>query len=37
VGEHRVQWNGARYASGVYFTRISAGGFHSTAKLLLLK
>ncbi|MFZ1081123.1 MAG: T9SS type A sorting domain-containing protein, partial [Candidatus Kryptoniota bacterium] len=37
VGEHVVQFNGSRFASGVYFYRLQAGSYSRTLKLLLLK
>ncbi len=36
-GHHRVQWNGASMASGVYLYRLDAGNAVQTRKLLLLK
>jgi hypothetical protein len=37
AGMHEVTFRGDRFASGVYFYRISAAGFTETKKLLLLK
>ncbi len=37
AGYHVIKWNAAKYASGVYFYRITAGDFVSTKKLMLLK
>jgi hypothetical protein len=37
AGYYKYQWNGVNFASGVYFYRITAGGFVSTKKLMLLK
>jgi hypothetical protein len=37
AGAHSVDWDAARYSSGVYFYRISAPGFSSTKKMTLLK
>lgn len=42
AGEHTIEWNGttdggSHVASGVYFYRISAGGFTDTRKMTLLK
>ncbi len=36
-GYYSYQWNGAKFASGVYFYRLTAGEFVSTKKLLILK
>ncbi len=36
-GYYEVQFNGNRYASGVYFYRISAGTFSQVKKMVLLK
>jgi len=37
AGSYNIQWNGANYASGVYFYRIEAGDFVSSKKLVLIK
>jgi hypothetical protein len=37
VGEHKVQFNAAGLASGVYMYRLQMGGFVQARKLLLLK
>jgi len=39
AGEHEITFNSAKYnlASGVYFYKLSAGGFTSVKKMLLLK
>ncbi len=37
AGEHVVTWDGARFASGVYFYRLEAGQFAQTRKMILLK
>jgi hypothetical protein len=37
AGTHRVVWDAAGYASGVYFYRLQAGGFIESKKLILLK
>jgi len=37
AGEHRVEWNAEGMPSGTYFYSLSAPGFTSTKKLLLLK
>jgi hypothetical protein len=36
-GEHEVQFNASRLASGVYFYRIDAGRYTATKKLMLVK
>lgn len=36
-GKYNVRWDAGRYASGVYFYRLVAGGFVQTKKLVLLK
>lgn len=37
AGRHRVQWNAANVASGVYVYRLSAGTFESTRRMVLMK
>ncbi len=37
AGQHRVNFNGANLASGIYYYRISAGDFTEVKKLMLLK
>ena len=37
AGVHEVKFDGTRFASGVYYCRIQAGGFVATKKLILLK
>lgn len=37
AGRHAVQWNAARYTSGVYYCRMQAGAYSETRKLVLVK
>jgi hypothetical protein len=37
AGEHRLVFDGAERPSGLYFTRVTAGGVTQTAKMILLK
>jgi len=37
AGYHASIWNACRYASGIYFTRLRAGTFMDTKKMILLK
>jgi hypothetical protein len=37
AGNHSVQFNASRFASGVYFYRLETETYHDTRKLLLLK
>jgi hypothetical protein len=36
-GEHKVVWNAEGLPSGIYFARLTMGGFSQTQKLLLMK
>jgi len=36
-GEHRIEWNGSGFPSGVYFYKLSAGEFTEIKKMTLLK
>lgn len=36
-GQHKVEFNGSKFSSGVYFYELRAGDFISTKKLLLMK
>jgi len=37
VGYHTYSWNAGNFASGIYFTRLRAGTFIDTKKMILLK
>ena len=37
VGNHTIEWNADKFASGIYFYRIKAGDFSQTRKMMLLK
>ena len=37
AGTHSIVFNGSRFASGVYFYRITANGFTQAKKMLLVK
>jgi subtilisin family serine protease len=37
VGSYQTVWNASRFASGVYFYRLQAGGFMQTMKLALIR
>ena len=37
AGNFAVDWNASGFASGVYFYRLTAGGFSSTKKMILMK
>ncbi len=36
-GSHNISWDASRFASGVYFYRVNAGGFTETKKMVLIK
>ena len=36
-GKYTVEWNAARFSSGVYFYTLKAGGFFQTRKMLVIK
>ncbi len=37
AGNHKVVWNADKFASGVYFARITAGDYKETIRMILLK
>ena len=37
AGYHKLQYNGNRLASGLYFYRIKAGSFEKVRKMMLIK
>jgi len=37
LGFHQVEWNAARFSSGVYYYMIKAGKYYSIKKMILLK
>ena len=37
AGNYAADWNASGFASGVYFCRLTAGGFSSTKKMILMK
>jgi hypothetical protein len=37
AGEHEIQWNARGVASGIYFCRLSAGGFMQVKKIILIR
>jgi len=36
-GNHRVQWDGSDYPSGIYFVRMDAGAYRQVRKVVLLR
>ena len=36
-GSYEVDWNATHSASGIYFYRITAGGFAETKRMVLIK
>jgi hypothetical protein len=37
AGEHSITWDASEYPSGIYFSRLEAGGLSKTTKMILLK
>ena len=37
AGAYSVTWNARRFASGIYFFRLEADGYHNVKKMVLLK
>jgi hypothetical protein len=37
AGVHQVAFDGSRYASGIYFYRLTGAGFTQARKMLLIK
>ena len=37
AGKYSVQWNGSQLASGVYISRLTAGKFNKSIKIILMK
>ena len=37
IGEHTLQWNASKFASGIYYYQLKAGDFSSRKKMLLMK
>lgn len=37
AGYHSIEWNAARFPSGIYFYRLEAGSFISSKKMILIK
>lgn len=37
AGPHTVEWDGARFSSGVYFYRLEVGAYSDTRKMLMIK
>ncbi len=36
-GSYEIEWNGSKYASGVYFYRLEANGYSDVKKMVLIK
>ena len=36
-GNHKINFDASNLSSGIYFYTISAGGFHQTRKMILLR
>jgi hypothetical protein len=37
AGRYKLEWDASRYAAGVYFCRLSAGGYTESMRMVLLK
>ncbi|HMT10572.1 MAG TPA: T9SS type A sorting domain-containing protein, partial [Ignavibacteria bacterium] len=37
AGSYSFEWNASRFASGIYFYKLTAGGFTDVKKMILIK
>jgi hypothetical protein len=37
AGNHRIEWDAAKYSTGVYFLRLQAGPYTDVKKMMLIK